>query len=43
VVEINLDALRFNLNQFCGLTGGKADILAVVKANAYAPRAGAHA
>lgn len=35
VAEIDLDALRFNLNQLCGLTGGKADILAVVKANAY--------
>ena len=35
VAEIDLDALRFNLNQVCGLTLGKADILAVVKANAY--------
>jgi alanine racemase len=35
VVEIDLRALRFNLNQLRGLTGGKADILGVVKANAY--------
>ncbi len=35
IAEIDLDALRFNLNQLRGLTKGKADILAVVKANAY--------
>lgn len=35
IAEINLDALRYNLNQLRGLTGGKAEILAVVKANAY--------
>ena len=35
IAEIDLDALRFNLNQLRGMTGGKADILAVVKANAY--------
>ena len=35
VAEIDLDALRFNLNQLRGLTRGKAEILAVVKANAY--------
>lgn len=35
IAEIDLDALRFNLNQLRGLTGEKAEILAVVKANAY--------
>ncbi len=35
IAEIDLDALRFNLNQLRGMTDGKADILAVVKANAY--------
>ena len=35
IAEIDLDALRFNLNQLRGLTAGKAEILAVVKANAY--------
>ncbi len=35
IAEIDLDALRFNLNQLRGLTGGKAEVLAVVKANAY--------
>jgi len=35
IAEINLDALRYNLNQLRGLTGKKAEILAVVKANAY--------
>ena len=35
IAEIDLDALRDNLNQVRGLTQGKADILAVVKANAY--------
>jgi alanine racemase len=35
IAEIDLDALRFNLNQLRGMTEGKADILAVVKANGY--------
>ncbi len=35
VAEIDLDALRFNLAQLRAKTRGKADILAVVKANAY--------
>jgi alanine racemase len=35
VAEIDLDALRFNLAQLQAKTRGKADILAVVKANAY--------
>lgn len=35
IAEIDLDALRFNLNQLRALTGGKAEVLAVVKANAY--------
>jgi alanine racemase len=35
VAEIDLDALRFNLNRLRGLLKGKAEILAVVKANAY--------
>jgi alanine racemase len=35
VAEIDLDALRFNLDQLRGLTRGKADILGVVKADAY--------
>ena len=35
IAEIDLNALRFNLNQLRGMTGGKAEILAVVKANAY--------
>jgi len=35
IAQVNLDALRFNLNQLRRITGGKADILAVVKANAY--------
>lgn len=35
IVEIDLDALRDNLNRVRGLTQGKADILAVVKADAY--------
>jgi len=35
IAEIDLDALRFNLNQLRGMSDGKADILAVVKANAY--------
>jgi alanine racemase len=35
IAEIDLDALRFNLSQLRGLTGGKAEVLAVVKANAY--------
>jgi len=35
IAEIDLRALRFNLDQLRGLTGGKAEVLAVVKANAY--------
>lgn len=35
IAEIDLGALRFNLNQLRRLTGGKAEVLAVVKANAY--------
>jgi len=35
IAQIDLDALRFNLNQLRGIAGGKADVLAVVKANAY--------
>ncbi len=35
IAEIDLDALRFNLNQLRGLSGEKAEVLAVVKANAY--------
>ncbi len=35
IAEIDLDSLRFNLNQLRGMTEGKADILAVVKANGY--------
>ena len=29
IAEIALDALRFNLNQLRGLTGGKVEVLAV--------------
>lgn len=35
VAEIDLDALRHNLQQLRKLTRGKAEVLAVVKANAY--------
>jgi alanine racemase len=35
VVEIDLNALRHNLNQIRGLIKGEADILAMVKADAY--------
>jgi alanine racemase len=35
IAEIDLSALRFNLNQLRELTQGTAEILAVVKANAY--------
>jgi alanine racemase len=35
IAEIDLNALRFNLYQLRGLTGGKAEVLAVVKANAH--------
>ncbi len=35
VAEIDLGALRHNLEQLRRMTGGKAEVLAVVKANAY--------
>ena len=35
VAEIDLEALRFNLKQLRGLAGDRAEVLAVVKANAY--------
>ncbi len=35
VAEIDLEALRFNLAQLRRLTGGKAEVLGVLKANAY--------
>ena len=35
VAEIDLEALRFNFKQVQRLTGGQAEVLAVVKANAY--------
>ncbi len=35
LAEIDLEALRFNLGQLFKLTGDKAEVLAVVKANAY--------
>jgi alanine racemase len=35
VAEIDLEALRFNLKQLQRLTGDQAEVLAVVKANAY--------
>ena len=35
VAEIDLEALRFNLKQVQRLTGDQAEVLAVVKANAY--------
>jgi alanine racemase len=35
VAEIDLNALRHNLQQLRRMTGGKAEVLAVVKANAY--------
>jgi len=35
VVEIDLNALRHNLNQIQDLVKGKSDILAMVKADAY--------
>ncbi|MBI4496258.1 MAG: alanine racemase [Deltaproteobacteria bacterium] len=40
LAEVDLNALRFNLEQLVKLGGGQADILAIVKADAYGHGAG---